>query len=57
MQARLMRHCCIVFLCFLPRKPRLHALGPIVLRLSAIYEYGVYTERDFETEKFYRKWV
>ena len=27
---------------FLPHKPRLHALGPIVLRLSAIYEYGVY---------------
>ena len=26
---------------FLPHKPRLHALGPIVLRLSAIYEYGV----------------
>ena len=26
---------------FLPRKPRLHALGPTVLCLSAIYEYGV----------------
>ena len=26
---------------FLPHKPRLHALEPIVLRFSAIYEYGV----------------
>ena len=26
---------------FLPHKPRLHAHSPIVLRLSAIYEYGV----------------
>ena len=26
-------------LIFLPRKPRLHALGPTVLRVSAIYEY------------------
>ena len=31
----------IVF--FLPHKPRLHALGPIVLRVSAIYEYDVYS--------------
>ena len=45
MQARLMRHCCIVFPCFyfLPHKPRLHALGPIVLCVSAIYKYGVYS--------------
>ena len=37
-----MRHCYIVFLCFLPHKPHFHALGPIVLRVSAIYEYGVF---------------
>ena len=42
MQERLMRHCYIVFLCFLPQsRPRLHALGPIVLCVSTIYEYGV----------------
>ena len=40
-----MRHCCIVFPCFyfLPHKPRLHALGHIVLCVSAIYKYGVYS--------------
>ena len=31
----------LFFFVFLPHKPRLHALGPIALRLSAIYEYGV----------------
>ena len=30
---------------FLPNKSRLHALGLTVLRLSAIYEYGVYEEQ------------
>ena len=45
MQARLMRHCYIVFLWFfLPHKPHLHALGPIVLHVSTIYEYGVYQQ-------------
>ena len=26
----------------MPHKPLFHALGPIGLRMSAIYEYGVY---------------
>ena len=33
---------------FLPHKPRLHALGPIVLRLSPIYEYGVWQDKFYE---------
>ena len=30
---------------FLPHKLRLHAFSPIVLRLSAIYEYGVLADK------------
>ena len=42
MQARLTRHCYIVFLCFFLHRLCLHALGPTVSRVSPIYEYGVF---------------
>ena len=37
----------------MPHKPRLHALGPIVFCLSAIYEYGVYTEEYLRFENIF----
>ena len=37
---------------FLPHKPRLHALSPTVLRLSVIYEYGVCSAQNWETDLY-----
>ena len=47
MQAKLMRHCYIVSFDFFPHKPRLHALGPIILRVSAIYKYGLFFKNGY----------
>ena len=34
-------------LTFFPHKPRLHALGPIILRVSAIYKYCVFFKNGY----------